>query len=179
MGVLGLSAAVTDFVETSPRRADPLRQAALFWQKVDLSKPNGCWPYLGFRKWDGYGWVHRDGKNMTAHRYAWILKHGKPPEGMHILHICDNPPCCNPAHLRLGTHAENMADCRAKGRNQAFTMSSAKLDAEAVKAIRAEYKLTGRGSSRRSNVDELAARYGVKPGTITSAVAGRSWSDLK
>ena len=98
-----------------------VRSAALFWQKVDLSKPNGCWPYKGFRKWDGYGWLQRyiDGKpkNLTAHRYAWILTHGQPPEGMHILHTCDNPPCCNPAHLRLGTHDENMADMKAKGRN--------------------------------------------------------------
>ena len=97
-----------------------VRQAALFWQKVDLSKPNGCWPYLGFRKWDGYGWLQRyiDGKakNLTAHRYAWILTHGQPPAGMHILHKCDNPPCCNPAHLKLGTHDENMAEMAARGR---------------------------------------------------------------
>lgn len=99
-------------------RATPDR----FWEKVDKSAgPDGCWPYMGFRKWDGYGWLARtiDGKqkHMTAHRCAWILTQGFPPEGMHLLHKCDNPPCCNPTHLRLGTHDENMDDMRKRGRN--------------------------------------------------------------
>jgi hypothetical protein len=77
---------------------------------------------MGFRKWDGYGWLARacgDGRvrHMTAHRYAWILKHGEPKDGLHILHKCDNPPCCNPDHLRLGTHDENMAEMLARGRH--------------------------------------------------------------
>jgi hypothetical protein len=91
-----------------------------FWAKVDkTSSATGCWLYTGFTKWDGYGWLCRFGRYMTAHRYAWILKHGKPPEGMSIMHICDNPPCCNPDHLKLGTHQENMADMVAKGRGNA------------------------------------------------------------
>ena len=93
--------------------------ARLFWKKVE--KTDSCWLYRGFIKWDGYGWVSRyvEGKprQLTAHRYAWILTHGEPPEGAHILHTCDNPPCCNPSHLRLGTHQENMADRVAKGRH--------------------------------------------------------------
>lgn len=93
-----------------------------FWSKVDKSAgPDGCWLYTGFRKWDGYGWLARkmDGKVrwLTAHRYAWMVAHGgEPADGLHILHKCDNPPCCNPAHLQLGTHQENMADMAAKGR---------------------------------------------------------------
>ena len=94
---------------------------ARFWEKVDKNGPNGCWLYMGFRKWDGYGWVARSKGNcqyryQTAHRYAWTLTHGEPEDGMHLLHTCDNPPCCNPAHLRLGTHLENMADMKARGR---------------------------------------------------------------
>jgi hypothetical protein len=92
-----------------------------FWSKV--AKTDGCWLYTGFRKWDGYGWLCRkvNGKPrwLTAHRYAWTITHGEPPAGMHILHKCDNPPCCNPDHLRLGTHQENMADAKAKGRTNA------------------------------------------------------------
>lgn len=91
-----------------------------FWAKVDKSGANGCWLYMGFRKWDGYGWLSRRlaGKSryMTAHRYAWILTHGEPAAGLHVLHGCDNPPCCNPAHLFLGTHQDNMNDKVAKGR---------------------------------------------------------------
>ena len=93
-----------------------------FMEKVDKGPhPKGCWLYTGFKKWDGYGWLARsDGgakyRYVTAHRYAWILTHGQPPEGMSIMHNCDVPACCNPEHLRLGTHAENMADMKAKGR---------------------------------------------------------------
>lgn len=94
---------------------------ARFWAKVD--KGDGCWLYTGFRKWDGYGWVARSqggGKYrwLTAHRYAWILTHGEPPEGALIMHLCDVPACCNPDHLRLGTHEENMADMKLKGRHR-------------------------------------------------------------
>lgn len=95
---------------------------ARFWAKVDKGPhPKGCWLYTGFIKWDGYGWVARTKGNnriryMTAHRYAWILTHGEPKKGLHILHHCDVAACCNPAHLWLGTHADNMADMKAKGR---------------------------------------------------------------
>lgn len=89
---------------------------ARFWAKVE--KTDTCWLYMGFRKWDGYGWLCRSGKNTTAHRYAWTLTHGEPPAGVVIMHSCDVPACCNPAHLRLGTHEENMADMRAKGRSR-------------------------------------------------------------
>lgn len=100
--------------------ADP---SEAFWMKVDKGpRPKGCWLYTGFRKWDGYGWLARaiGGKQryLTAHRYAWILTHGEPEKGKHILHECDNPPCCNPAHLKLGTHQENHADKVSRGRQR-------------------------------------------------------------
>lgn len=100
--------------------ATPEKQAELFWQKVNKRGPNGCWLYTGFLKWDGYGWLARyiNGKvrYLTAHRYAWILTRGEPKKGLHVLHKCDNPPCCNPDHLWLGTHKDNMLDKKAKGR---------------------------------------------------------------
>lgn len=92
-----------------------------FWLKVDKTGPGGCWLYTGFKKWDGYGWLARKHNGriryMTAHRYAWILTHGDPAKGLSIMHLCDVPACCNPAHLKLGTHADNMADMAAKGRS--------------------------------------------------------------
>ena len=101
--------------------SDDLAEA--FWLKVDKSAgPDGCWLYTGFRKWDGYGWLARkfpgDAKPryLTAHRYSWMLTHGEPPKGIQVLHRCDNPPCCNPSHLWLGTHQDNHADKSAKGR---------------------------------------------------------------
>jgi hypothetical protein len=90
-----------------------------FWAKVDKNGPNGCWLYTGFIKWDGYGWTCRMGRYMTAHRYAWILKNGEPEKGMEIMHTCDVPACCNPDHLKLGTHQDNMTDMSRKGRSNA------------------------------------------------------------
>lgn len=112
-----------------------------FWAKVDKSAgQDACWLYMGFRKWDGYGWVSRFGKNMTAHRYAWILTHGPVPEGLHVLHQCDNPPCCNPDHMRLGTHAENMAEMKERGRANAghFTKRKPTLFPDRVRPARRE-----------------------------------------
>ncbi len=65
-------------------------------------------------------------KNVAAHRYAWILTHGEPEAGQHVLHKCDNPPCCNPAHLRLGTHDQNMAEMAAKGRQNGGSLKTRK-----------------------------------------------------
>ena len=119
------------------KRYSPEEAVAAFWAKVDKdSHTEGCWLFMGFRKWDGYGWLSRMGKYMTAHRYAWILTHGKPPDGMHILHQCDNPPCCNPAHLRLGTHAENMAECKERGRHHNGAMDKPVLHPDRVRPRR-------------------------------------------
>lgn len=114
-----------------------------FWLKVDKgTHPKGCWLYTGFLKWDGYGWLARkmDGRNryMTAHRYAWILKHGEPAAGLSIMHDCDVPACCNPDHLRVGTHAENMADMKAKGRANSWNSKKTILHPDRVRPVRKE-----------------------------------------
>ena len=97
---------------------DSCTDEARFWGSVDkTSGKDECWPFLGFIKWDGYGWVRRANKNIAAHRYAWALTHGTIADGKHVLHICDYPRCCNPTHMRLGTHGDNMADMKAKGRH--------------------------------------------------------------
>jgi hypothetical protein len=96
-----------------------------FWKRVDKSKgKNGCWPWMKYCDREGYGRVsvpiaiarYERGDNYLTHRYAWELTHGKIPKGKHVLHHCDNPPCCNPAHLWLGTHQDNMDDRQKKGR---------------------------------------------------------------
>ena len=90
-----------------------------FWARVQ--KGDGCWIYGGAKlpkEIGGYGWVSYKGKRIGAHRLAWMLTNGPIPPGMEVCHSCDNGPCCNPAHLFLGTHAENMGDCKAKGRSR-------------------------------------------------------------
>ena len=79
---------------------------------------NGCLEYEGFRFKPPrhYGMMSYRGVQWRTHRLMWMLVRGPIPDGMHVLHSCDNPPCCDVEHMRLGTHLENMAECRAKGR---------------------------------------------------------------
>jgi hypothetical protein len=97
--------------------------ARRFDTKVDRSSgASACWPWTGARKngWGGYGLIMAGAKGagvLRAHRVAWVLANERAiPEGMVVLHTCDNPVCCNPTHLRLGTQSDNSLDMHAKGR---------------------------------------------------------------
>ncbi len=87
-----------------------------FWSKIDKSAgPDECWPWkAGTVK--GYGWFWANGKDNQAHRFVYELVVGAIPDGLDILHKCDNPPCCNPSHLWPGTDLDNVRDCESKGR---------------------------------------------------------------
>lgn len=87
---------------------------ARFWAKVD--KSGECWLWKGSLFTNGYGAIRWEGRNRRAHRVAWELVNGPIPDGLLACHTCDVPACCNPAHLFLGTHADNMADMIRKGR---------------------------------------------------------------
>lgn len=89
-----------------------------FWPKVDQTGgPDACWPWMACRNRHGYGKVGVGGISVTAHRAVWELANGPIPAGLHVLHRCDNPPCVNPAHLFLGTNADNVEDKVRKGRS--------------------------------------------------------------
>jgi RNase P subunit RPR2 len=82
---------------------------------------NGCLVWIGALNSQGYGniYTHTENgktKTISTHRAAWMLANGPIPEGMDVLHECDNPPCCDENHLFLGTQADNMEDKRLKGR---------------------------------------------------------------
>ena len=97
------------------------RVVASFWSKVDVQQSNNlCWEWRASVDSKGYGQFKAVGQlpAMRAHRIAWEIWHEKDvPEGMFILHSCDNPRCCNPGHLRPGTHNDNMADMVSRGRS--------------------------------------------------------------
>ena len=131
-----------------------------FWAKLKLNESNGCLEWRGSISTNGYGYITFHGKQQLTHRVAWLLTHGDVPKGGHILHKCDNPCCCNPAHLFLGTHADNMRDKAIKGR-----VNTTKLNVEQVLKIR---KLD-------LSIKEIAAMYGVDRSTISLIRRRKTW----
>ena len=89
-----------------------------FWSRVEQRGPNECWPWTHGRVSFGYGSFKAAGKFWSAHRFSWSIKNGPIPTGKWVLHSCDNPPCCNPAHLFLGTRQDNIDDMMKKGRDR-------------------------------------------------------------
>ncbi len=138
--------------------------AERFWAKVDRSGgPEACWPWTGALNPDGYGNVGSVSRYWKAHRRAWTLANGPIPAGKHVLHSCDNPPCCNPDHLWLGTHADNMADMVAKGRDGRRRLTEAAV-------------LEGRALRLAGwTFQQIADRYGVSRSGAFYAVTGKTW----
>lgn len=88
-----------------------------FWQRVNVRGKNECWEWTGTRS-NGYGSIRVSGKTRKATHVSWEIANGKPfPKGMLACHRCDNPPCVNPAHLFVGTLADNARDMVEKGRH--------------------------------------------------------------
>ena len=86
-----------------------------FWEKVDRRGESDCWTWLAAKSSKRYGRFRLQGKLYLPHRISYFLAKGEL-KGLEVCHTCDNPPCCNPAHLFLGTRSDNMKDAAAKGR---------------------------------------------------------------
>lgn len=151
----------------------------------------GCWEWRGVKSRTGYGKFHTpriqgtERKPIHAHRFSYEVNFGPIPEGLFVLHKCDNPACTRPDHLWVGSIADNVRDSMAKGRNsppprppkhfantENFKRGSehyaARLTANQVHEIR---RSTERGV-------DLAARLGVAQTTISMIRRGRTWRHL-
>lgn len=154
-----------------------------FWPKVLKCSPSECWFWMGQRDWAGYGRIRvgsvvDDTRAMkVAHRVAYELSVGPIPGGLDVLHHCDNPPCCNPVHLFIGTHADNDRDRDVKGRGVAPPYHfgeqhpSAKLNNSIVGQIHLRI-VNGETQSA------IARSYGVCHTTIGRIIRGKSWKHL-
>lgn len=145
---------------------------ARFWTYV--AKADGCWLWTRGLRDHRYGNFYNGIKDVAAHRYSWVLHNGAIPDGFYVLHRCDNPPCVNPEHLFLGTHAENMQDMMAKGRGNkpcGELVGRAKLTEQAVGDIRGLYA---------SGMTQLAIAevYGVSKAAVQFIVSRRTWKHI-
>jgi len=171
----------------------PLNQQEIdkFWSNVDRSNtdPDACWEWTGYRMKFGYGFFQMRKVSNTpllAHRVAWTLLNGKPiPEGKHVLHACDNPPCCR--HLFLGDQRSNNDDRDRKGRvasgdrNGSRThpervprgerQGTSKLTREQVREIRERCKKRGDGT-------KLAREFGISQQHVSVLVNKKQWRFL-
>jgi hypothetical protein len=128
-----------------------------------LLMPSGCIEWQGSIDPAGYGRITVAGKPAYVHREAFKLRHGSIPEGKFILHSCDNPPCCNPDHLRAGTQAENVQDRKDRGRRTYDPYAASKLTPADVRTIRVLHE----GGMSQS---AIGRQIGVSQGSVSKIV---------
>lgn len=147
---------------------------AWFWSHV--LKSDGCWEWQAGRVGRGYGAVHHNEleRQMIASRIAYIIANGSIEEALHVLHTCDNPPCCRPDHLYAGTHKQNVIDSVSRLRlvpQRGTANKMAKLTREQVASARALHKTGISG-----NV--LSQRFGVSQPIMARLLRGESYQDV-
>lgn len=134
---------------------------------------NACWPWTGARSSRGYGTLYAMGTTLAAHRVAFEVATGESPGNLFVLHRCDNPPCCNPAHLFLGTHDDNMRDRDAKGR-KVPARGEASGHAKLTEAEVLEIRRRAPGESARS----LAEAFRVSRQAVRHVIVRRTWRHI-
>lgn len=143
-----------------------------FWEKVDRRGPDDCWEWK-YPESRGYGRFRWKGKRTGAHRVAYEIANGPIPEGMVVCHRCDNPMCCNPDHLFVGTDADNMRDKASKGR--ACKGSKNANAALTEKKVRALLFLYEGGFSQ----DDLAEVFDTTRVNVRHIVNKRTWKHVE
>jgi len=132
---------------------------------------SGCWEYQRCSKRDKYGLIEIEGRLHRAHRVSYSLFNGKIPDGMMVLHRCDNPPCINPKHLFVGNNSDNMADKISKGRqSKGEGRPLSKFKDKDVRQIRSLVE--------HFSLKYIAIIFDVNPSTISRIVAKKTWKHI-
>ena len=145
----------------------------IFWRNVAVGENDSGWEWTLFRNPQGYGRGGGSGNgHFYAHRRAWELTNGPIPDGNVVCHRCDNPACCNPAHLFVGPQSANMVDAKTKDR---FAIGGrhgmARLTDADVKCIK---RKMASGVLQRI----IAEEYGIGRTTVSSIARGQTWTHV-
>ncbi len=186
---------------TAQRMATP--EERFRTRMATVAKSDGCWEWPGTRRADGYAYGHlRSGprgavRQLGAHRVAWAIAHGPIPDGLDVLHRCDNPPCVKTepderfpdGHLFLGTQGDNNRDRDAKGRQRSLRGDEHPQRLDPSKVLRGERsgnaKITETDvrdiRSRRAageRLTSIAAAYGITMGQVSAIATRRNWAHV-
>lgn len=148
-------------------------QVNYFWslvQRLSKGNPDICWEWGRATTWRGYGSIMFNCRKFSTHRLAWMIANDREiPPGMHVCHSCDNPRCCNPSHLSIGTEADNQREKIEKKRHSFGTNHGmSKLNDTAVRYIR---RLRKEGES----INSLAKGFRIERTTIYQIILGKTW----
>ena len=150
---------------------------ARFWRKVDRRGPGQCWNWTGSLSKGGANYYSGNikiaGRVQRSARVCWEIHYGEIPNGAVVRHSCDNPRCCNPAHLSIGTQADNIDDMIVRARVAVGERASrSKLTAPEVLSIRELYRCGG------YTMNDLAARFGVANPSIHGIIHRKYWKHI-
>lgn len=143
-----------------------------FWSNINYpGNDQDCWEWVSPQKHkDGYGRF----KNVGAHRLAWEFYNGPIPQGQQVLHKCDNPPCCNPEHLFLGTTQDNRQDCvnknrQAKGSKNAGSVLTEEIVFEILEKV---------NNGEITNLTVLSNTYNISESALSHIFDGTKWKHI-
>ena len=160
----------------------PANTPDVLWSKVDKRSEDECWEWLGYKNNEKYGRVMINERSYYAHRVIYNLAYPNTitlnapkstDDNGFLLHTCDNPSCCNPKHLFVGTHTDNMRDKVAKGRSANFSKDKGPRCKLSMSQAREARQLRKTGASVR----DLAKQFGISLPSMKTLLKGNSYKE--
>lgn len=168
------------------RATQQAKAVEIFWSKVNRGAPEECWEWTGAGTY-GYGQIGALTTTFLTHRFSYALHFGPIPSGLCVCHECDNRRCCNPAHLFLGTIADNNADARAKGRAVGWmpgvgpkTILRGRANRGAVTSLddAKAFAIRTLAAMNAGTHREIAREFGVSRWLVWAIANGKKWKHV-